>query len=96
MLETLREMEEMAQENMVPPERVENLEKLVAPLKQNYERWSYMIYLLNKPVNKKKYKWYKDTEGKKLKNISKENSLDGVFEENKKTIKAVANSFKDC
>ena len=58
LVETLHELEEEASKNLVPPERVENLNKLVEPMKKNYETWSYVIYLLNQPNKKEKKKKY--------------------------------------
>ena len=89
MIEALREIEEEASNGLVDPDRIENAKKLVEPIKQNYMRISYIMFLLNKPNIKKKEKRYEAQEIKRLENIGKENTLDGVVKENKETIKNI-------
>lgn len=58
LLTTLNELEEAVKENMVSPERLDNMKVLFEPIKNNYMTWSYLMYLLNKPVKKSKHKRY--------------------------------------
>lgn len=53
MLDELRDMESYFSEGMVSPEMLENMKKLIQPIKENYERISWIMYLLNKPSDKK-------------------------------------------
>ena len=89
MLENIRDLEAEAANGMVEPERIERLKDQVAPIKQNYERWSYMMFLLNQPERKSKQPRYKDQNRKLLNNLSKENSLDSVIQENSEALKHV-------
>ena len=93
MLETLREMEEEASKNIVPPEVIENLKNLVKPMKDNYERWSYMVYLLNMPNKKEKIRKYE----KQFENIERKlrenNDLTALHKENEEAIEEVKKSF---
>lgn len=58
MIEELKDFEKEAEEGLFPPEKIDQIKLSIEPLKINYERWSYMMYLLNLPnksVKKKKY-----------------------------------------
>lgn len=50
----LEDMEKMAETNQMSPEQVEQMKKIIAPVKQNYETLSYFMYLLNQPNKKSK------------------------------------------
>lgn len=67
MITAIKDMEEEVSNGLVEPERLENMKNIVNPLMLNYERWSYMMYLLNKPNRKSKEKRYEKTY-KKVKN----------------------------
>ena len=69
MIESLKEMEELAAQQVVNPDRVEELRKAVEPLKNNYMRISYIMFLLNMPNKKEKKERYKKQQAKFLKNI---------------------------
>ena len=58
LLEDTKQLEQDATENIISPEFVENYKKKLEPIKENYERWSYMIFLLNMPNRKEKKKKY--------------------------------------
>ena len=51
MLENIHDLEKECANGIVEPERVERLKSQIEPLKQNYERWSYMMFLLNQPFD---------------------------------------------
>ena len=81
----LKEMEKEANEGFIDPERVESMENSVKILKDNYERWSYMMYLLytpNRKDNAKKFKKRMDMDNQ----IPHNNTADGVIEENNKIL----------
>lgn len=79
MQETVKELQQLAQEGKVEESTYINAKKDIDIIKQNYERIAYIIFLLNKPNRKKKEKydervnasWYKA-----LKTSSKEAVLD--------------------
>lgn len=86
MLESLRDMEEECTKGLLDPDRLEQMKKLIEPLKQNYMRISYIMYLLNKPNREKKVKRYEEQNKKLLNSIPKEDRLNGIVEENQHTI----------
>lgn len=89
MLQDIHDLEVEASQGMVEPERIERLKEQIAPIKQNYERWSYMMFLLNQPERKSKQPRYKDQNRKFLQSLNKNNSLDAVIEENASALKHV-------
>ena len=89
MLENIRDSEQDAMNNLVDIDYVENLKKLIQPVKDNYERWSYMMFLLNQPERKQKIPAYKRRMEKFLKDIPKDKSADATLEENKTAIKNI-------
>lgn len=59
MVADLKDMEKELEEGLVDPEFIDNLKANIAPIKQNYEWWSYVMYLLHEPqrtAKKEKYK----------------------------------------
>lgn len=91
MMQNIEDLEQECQEGLVEPERIERLKEQIAPLKQNYERWSYMIFLLNQPQRKSKHSKYYNTNKKKICEISKKNTVNAVIHENAEVLK----SFKE-
>lgn len=83
MIENLKDIEKEVAEGIVEPERIDRLKDQVAPIKQNYERWAYMMFLLHQPNKKDKIKKYQKQNQKLLKNLETKNSLNSVIEENK-------------
>ena len=80
--QNLRDFEEEARNGMFPPERIEEIKKQIMPLKDNYERWSYMMFLLNQPTKKEKQTRYKNQHKRFLDTLDKKNSIEKTFEEN--------------
>lgn len=89
MMENIRDLEVEAANGMVEPERIERLKEQVAPIKQNYERWSYMMFLLNQPARKAKQDRYAHQQRKFLTKLSPENSLSAVLAENAEALKHI-------
>ena len=87
MLDDIKDLEKECTEGIVEPERIDRLKEQIAPIKNNYERWSYMMFLLHQPNRKSKVKRYQKQNEKLLKSLSEENSLDAVLEENNHAIK---------
>lgn len=82
LIDILHDLEKEAAENLVEPERIERLKDQIAPIKQNYERISYIMYLYNKPTRKNKQPRYEQMNKKLLKKLSSSNSPEAVLKEN--------------
>ena len=59
MNQTAKELNEECAKGNVPQSMVDQAQAMTLPLKQNYERLSYIMYLLLKPNRTSKEKWYK-------------------------------------
>ena len=54
MLDTLTDMEDAFNQNMVSEEQLNNVKNMIVPLKSNYMTLSWIMYLLYKPQRKEK------------------------------------------
>ncbi len=86
MIKDIQDLEKEAADGLVEPERIDRLKEQVEPLKQNYQRWSYMMFLLNEPARKEKRENYKKRNKKFLASLDPCNSIEAVIEENTLTI----------
>ena len=86
MLDALKDMEEECENNLLDPDRLEQMKNMIKPLKENYMRISYIMFLLNKPDKEEKSKEYEERNKKLLSKISDENKLEAIQEENQKII----------
>lgn len=91
MIEALKDMEEECKNGIVSPDRVEQLKNMLEPIKINYERISYIIFLLNMPNKKEKRRWY-DKQHSKIK-FNNQNTLEGVRQENKQALEDAKKSL---
>jgi hypothetical protein len=82
MINDIKDLEKEAEQGLIEPERIERLKEQIAPIKQNYERWSYMMFLLNEPKRKSKKANYIRRSKKLIENLDPENSLESVLAEN--------------
>lgn len=89
MINDIKDVEREAEQGLVEPERIDRLKEQVAPIKQNYERWTYMMFLLHQPNRKEKIKNYKRQNKKLLNSLSSSNSLEAVLEENNEARKHI-------
>ena len=89
MLQDIKDFEQEALDGIIEPERVERLKDQIAPLKQNYERWSYMMFLLHQPNRPSKIKGYAKRNKKFLESLSTSNNLDNVLAENESCRRAI-------
>lgn len=89
MVQDIKDFEKEAEQGLIEPERVERLKEQIEPIKNNYERWCYMMYLLHQPQRKEKHKGYARRNKKLLEHLNKNNSLDGVLNENKEALKHI-------
>ena len=86
MLQALHEIEEECSKGLMDPDRLEQIKTLIEPLKENYMRISYIMFLLNKPNREKKVKKYEEQNKRLLSKIPKEDRLENIKAENQKTI----------
>lgn len=89
MINDIKDVEKEAERGLIEPERIERLKEQVAPIKHNYERWTYMMFLLHQPNRKEKIKKYQRQNAKLISQLSKENSLEAVIEENNEARKHI-------
>lgn len=76
MNEDLKDMEESVANNMMPPEFLDRLKNMIAPLKDNWMKLNYVKFLLDMPNKKEKISRYKNQNRKILENsITKEEVL---------------------
>lgn len=58
LLDNLQEMESMFEKEMISPEQLDSYKKYIEPIKNNYMRWEWFMFLLNKPNRKEKEQKY--------------------------------------
>ena len=86
MEENIKDFEEAVSREIYPPERIEEYKKSIEPFKINYERLTYIIYLLNQPVRKEKVAGYERRNQKLLKSLDPNNSLEAQTRENREVV----------
>lgn len=86
LLNELRDFEEEATKGLIEPERLDTIKESLKPLVANYERVSYIMFLLNQPNKKEKKKKYIKQISKKLSQLDKNNSIESTIEENKEVL----------
>ena len=89
MLNSLKDMENECIKGLLDPDKLEQIKKLIEPLKENYMRISYIMFLLNKPNRKAKEKRYEQQNKKLLNNFSKKDTLENIKKENKEIIEQI-------
>ena len=89
MINDIKDLEKEAEQGLIEPERIDRLKEQVAPIKLNYERWTYMMFLLHQPNRKEKIKKYQKQNATLIKNLSRENSVDAVIAENSEAMKHI-------
>lgn len=82
MIQDIKDLEKEAELGLVEPERIDRLKEQVAPIVQNYERWTYMMFLLHQPNRKTKHKQYDKLIKNQAAQLNASNSLDAVLAEN--------------
>lgn len=69
MNEDLRDMEKLVVDNMMPPEFLDKLKIMIAPVKDNWLKLNYVKFLLDMPNKREKVSKYKSQNKKILKNV---------------------------
>lgn len=95
MIEELHDFEKEAETGLFEPERLDMIKQSIQPLKDNYERWSYMMFLLHQPNKKEKQKKYQKQNQQLIATMKKSNSVDAIIEENNQVIKNLDNQHND-
>ncbi len=85
----LEDMSKEVEENIIPPERIEELKKTIQPVKSSYETLLYVKYLLDMPQRKSKVKKYERQELSRVKKKSGDNFGTEVLNRNKSIIKDI-------
>lgn len=91
-VEELKDFQELCNQGMVAPEIIEQAKQTIEPLKNNWQTLNYIIFLLNKPVKKKKQVTYSKQNKKALSNCKTDSE---VYEENQQAINNLNNLKKD-
>lgn len=86
MLENLKDMEKEFNDGLIPPEFLDNLKKQIEPIKNNYEQWSYIMFILHEPQRKAKRDKYRETIAAKLKDLDIKNSPKARLEAGKEAL----------
>lgn len=69
MNEDLRDMEKLVANNMMPPEFLDKLKVMIAPVKDNWLKLNYVKFLLDMPNKKEKVSKYRNQNKKILENV---------------------------
>lgn len=77
-----------ADAGMVEPERLEQVQKTIEPIKNSYQTLSYIKYLLDMPANRKKQTRFKG-QNKKLLAASKGSQSKDVIGKNEEILKGL-------
>ena len=94
MLSMLELFGKQTQTSMVDSEKYEQIKKMAETFNANYQRLSYIIYLLNQPNKKKKQQDYAKRNKKFLQTLDKKHSLDSVLNENSTVLKSIDKAVK--
>lgn len=89
MLENLKDLENELADGLVAPEFVDSLKKQIEPIKNNYEQWSYIMFLLHEPQRKAKREKYRKMMDAKIKQLNTKNSPEARLEEGKAALKGL-------
>lgn len=95
MVNTLAEMEEYVQQNIISPEKLDNIKESVEAMKINYQRISWIMYLLQIPNKKEKQRKYEKQYQKSFDELSSTASTDIIHKENQSYIADIKNKIKD-
>ena len=86
MLENLNEMEKDLENELVSPEFMDNLKQQLAPITQNYQWWSYVMYTLDEPERKDKRDKYRKSKRKIVDQLDPNESLASRLAECRKSL----------
>lgn len=94
MKRVLSEMESLSEDKAsIALENIDSIREQVRVLEANYNRLSYIMFLLNQPNKEKKKVRYIKRENKKLSNIPNEDRKEAVEQENTAVIQTLKSYF---
>lgn len=99
MLNEIKDFEKEAEQGLIEPERLDKIKESIQPLVNNYQTLSYIMFLLNKPTRKEKYKKYERQFKNYLNTVNKQFTKEGVINTNEQVLsglKVVLSGDKDC
>ena len=89
MVRDIKEIEEDASNGITDPELVERLKKQIEPIKQNYEWWSWVMFILHEPQRKSKREKYKRDNKKFISTLSKESTPQARLNNSQKSLNSL-------
>lgn len=89
MQEEIKDFQKEVEEGLIEPERIDNLKKIIEPLKNNYMTISWIMYLLNKPQRDSKEKPYEQRNKKFLESLDKRFNKEAIIKENDEVIENI-------
>ena len=89
MNEELRDFQKEVENGLVEPERIENLKKIIEPLKNNYMTLSWIMYLLNQPNRDSKERAYQKRNKKLIASLDKNFNKESIMKQNDEVIKSI-------
>lgn len=92
--ETLKDLSIEVENQMIEPERLDQLKSTIAPVKQSFDTLLYIKYLLDKPTRKHKHERY-DKMNERLIRQTANASEEFVVEKNKKVLQNLSNCIKN-
>ena len=95
MVNDIKDIEKDANEGLCDPELVDRLKEQIKPIKQNYEWWSYVMYILHQPQKKEKLLKYRKSQQKLLNSLDEKNSLHARLSENRKSLDSLKHVYKE-
>lgn len=95
MLAELHDFEELAEQKLFSPEKIEEIKESIIPLKNNFERWSYMMYLLNLPNRKSRQPKYHKQHKIDLSKLDNKNSIEATVSENTDTLNKLRSDYEN-
>ena len=85
MYDTIKEFEQEVDKGLSEPEKLDQLKQMCEPLKNNYLRLSYVMFLLNQPNRDSKAEKYKNQNKKQYGKFK--HQVDEMNKENIETLK---------
>lgn len=93
MLNDLKDMEKELAEGLVSPDFIDNLKANIAPIKQNYEWWSYVMFLLHEPQRQAKKEKYRKIMNNYISKLDPAENPKKVLETNKGNLGVLKNGL---
>ena len=89
MNDELRDFQKEVENGLVEPERLDNLKKMIEPLKNNYMTLSWIMYLLNQPNRDSKERAYQKRNKKFIESLDKNFNKEAIMKQNDEVIKSI-------